>query len=220
LIDTIIFDVDGTLLDSVDQHTRAWQLAFKKFGFDRKFYEIRRQIGKGGDKLMPAMITKAQVREFGEEMEEERGRIFKRNYLPKLRPFEGVRDLFIKLREEGKTIALASSAPADELRKYKVICKIEDLVEDDASGDDASSSKPAPDIFLAAIEKLGKVNKKRIVAVGDTPYDAESATAAGIKAIGVLTGGWTKSELESAGCSEVYTDVKDMLEQFESSILK
>ena len=119
MIEAFIFDVDGTLIDSVDYHAEAWVKAFKNFGREVKFYEARRQIGKGGDQFLPEFLLKKEIREFGKAVEEERGEIFKREFLPKVKPFAKVRELFEKIKADGKPIILASSAPADELEFTK-----------------------------------------------------------------------------------------------------
>ena len=219
MIEAVIFDIDGTLIDSNDYHAQAWTKAFEQYGKKVKFYEARRQVGKGGDQYLPEFLTQKEIRKFGRELEESRGEFFKRNYLRKIEPFPKVRELFEKIKSEGKRIALASSAKADELEKYKKIARVEDLIEEEISSDDAEKSKPFPDIFQAALEKLGNINKNRVAVIGDTAYDAEAAGKIGLKTIGVLSGGWTKSELLSAGCREVYKDVGEILENYRNSLI-
>src|SRR5688572_31724390 len=106
----IIFDIDGTLIDSVDLHAQAWQLAFKHFGRDIPFEKVRKQIGKGGDQLMPVFFTRKELDEFGDDIEEFRGKVFKREFLPRVRPFPKVRELFERILAHGKKIVLGSSA--------------------------------------------------------------------------------------------------------------
>lgn len=219
MIEAVIFDIDGTLIDSNDLHARAWVKAFEKFGKQLKFHEARRQVGKGGDQYLPYFLTKKEIREFGREMEAYRGEYFKRNCLPKIEPFPVVRELFEKIRSDGRQIALASSAKADELEKYKKIAGIADLIEAETSADDAEKSKPYPDIFQAALERLGKINKRRVVVVGDTAYDAEAASKIDLQIIGVCSGGWTASELLAAGCREVYRDVAEIYEKYGQTLL-
>lgn len=219
MIEAVIFDIDGTLIDSNDFHARAWVKAFEQYGKKVKFYEARRQVGKGGDQYLPEFLTQKEIREFGKELEKYRGEFFKRNYLRKIEPFPKVRELFQKINTDGKRIALASSSKAGELAEYKKIARIEDLIEEETSADHAEKSKPEPDIFQAALEKLGKINKKNVVVIGDTAYDAEAASAIGLKTIGVLTGGWTESELLSAGCREVYADAAAILENYRKSLI-
>lgn len=218
MIEAFIFDIDGTLIDSVDYHAEAWVKAFKKFGKDVKFYEARRQIGKGGDQFLPEFLLKKEIKDFGKALEGERGKIFKKEFLPKIKAFSKVRELFEQLQSNGRQVVLASSAPADELKIYKKIAKIDDLIDDETSADDAEKSKPEPDIFQAALDKLGKINKKNVVVIGDTAYDAEAAAKINLKTIGVLTGGWTKSELISAGCNEVYQDISEITADYKNFI--
>ena len=177
----VIFDVDGTLLDSVDEHAMAWVDAFHDYGHRVCFEEVRRQIGKGGDQLMPVFMTREEIDEYGESLESERLRIMKDRYLPLIKPFRDVRALLERVRADGKQIALASSATQDDLAAYKRIANIEGLVDVETSSDDAERSKPHPDIFQAALDRLGGLAADRTIAVGDTPYDAEAAAKAGIR---------------------------------------
>ena len=215
----VIFDVDGTLVDSVDLHARAWQEAFRRFGREVAFQEVRRQIGKGGDQLMPVFFSREELERIGEELEEYRGDLYKREYLPRVRAFPRVRELFERVIEDGHRIALASSAKEEELAAYKKIADIEDLVDEETSADDAEKSKPHPDIFEAALERLGDVNARDAIVVGDTPYDAEAAGKLGLTTIGVLCGGFPADDLRAAGCVKLYRDPADLLAQYEHSLI-
>src|ERR1700710_1320051 len=146
MVRAVIFDVDGTLIDSVDVHAQAWQDAFRDFGHEIPFDDIRRQIGKGGDQLMPVFLSREEIETRGEEIETHRGKILRERYFPKIKAFPGVRDLFRRLRRDGTRIALASSAKEDELAFYKKVAQIEDLIDIETSSDDAEKSKPHPDI--------------------------------------------------------------------------
>src|SRR5215210_5312058 len=130
MVEAVIFDIDGTLVDSVDLHARAWQEAFRKFGRDVAFEEVRFQIGKGGDQLLPIFFSEEERQRFGAEMEEYRGELFKEKFLPRVRPFPKVRELFERILADGKRIALASSAKEEELQAYKEIARIENLVQE------------------------------------------------------------------------------------------
>lgn len=217
--EAVIFDVDGTLLDSVDVHAMSWVDAFHDYGHQVRFEEVRRQIGKGGDQLMPVFMTRKEIDEYGEELEAHRGRILKKKYLPLIRPFPDVRALLERVRADGKQVALASSATRDDLATYKKIANIEDLVDVETSSDDAKRSKPHPDIFQAALDRLGSVRADHTIAVGDTPYDAEAAAKAGIRTIGVLCGGWSGDDLTRAGCIAVYKHPAELLALYGSSPL-
>jgi HAD superfamily hydrolase (TIGR01509 family) len=219
LIKAVIFDVDGTLVNSVDLHARAWQEAFAHFGKRVENERVRYQIGKGGDQLMPVFLSEEELDKFGEELEKYRGEIFKRDYLPRVEGFPAVRELFERVRAEGLQTALASSAKGDELKTYKKIARIEDLVEEETSADDAEKSKPHPDIFEATLERLDGVKPSEAFVVGDTPYDAEAAGKAGLKTIGLLSGGFPEEDLRAAGCVRVYRDAAHLLAEYDSSPL-
>jgi HAD superfamily hydrolase (TIGR01509 family) len=122
--------------------------------------------------------------------------IFRDQYFSQVEPFPKVRELLQHMKQAGIKISLASSAHQEELEDYKRIANIEDLVEASSSSDDASRSKPHPDIFEATLKKLG-VPSKNALALGDTPYDAEAAGKANVWTVGVTTGGWTEAELRA-----------------------
>jgi HAD superfamily hydrolase (TIGR01549 family) len=219
MLKAIIFDIDGTLVDSVDLHARAWQEAFRKFGHEVEFEKVRHQIGKGGDQLMPVFLSATELERSGEELEKYRGELFKRDYLPQVRAFPQVRELFECILRDGKRIALASSAKKDELKTYKEIARITDLIEEETSADDADKSKPHPDIFEAALAALGDVRNDEAIVIGDTPYDAEAAGKIKLRTIGVLCGGFPEAELRAAGCTHIYRDPADLLARYAQSPL-
>ena len=219
MIGAVIFDIDGTLIDSVDLHAEAWQEALRHFGHDLPLGRIRSQIGKGGDLLLLELLPKDEVERRGEEIEKYRLELFRREYLHRVKPFPKVRDLFERIEADGKRIALASSAKAEELANYKRIAGIEDLVYAETSSDDAERSKPHPDIFQAALDRLDGIDPSSAIAVGDTPYDAEAAGKAGLRTVGLLCGGWSEKELLEAGCIAIYRDPADLLRQYDRSPL-
>jgi len=167
---------------------------------------------------MPVFLSKQELKNKGKEIEKFRGELFKRKFLPKVRPFARVRELFQRLTQDGWKIALASSAKKDELEAYKQICSISDLLDTEASSDDAEESKPHPDIFQAAMSRLGQVSPKECIVVGDSPYDAEAATKAGIRSIGFLSGGFPEADLIQAGFEVLYWGTSDLYLQYEESI--
>ena len=218
-LQAVIFDIDGTLVDSVDLHTEAWQRTFRKFGHEVRFADIRAQIGKGGDQLLPVFFSKEELDRRSEDLNEERNRLFTSELMEKVRPFPAVRDLFARIKADGRKIALASSAKKTELDHYVQLLRIEDLIETGTSTDDASKSKPHPDIFEAALKKLGHADPKASIAVGDTPYDAEAAGKAGLATIGVLCGGFPEADLRAAGAGSIYEDPADLLARYAESPL-
>jgi HAD superfamily hydrolase (TIGR01549 family) len=213
-----IFDVDGTLLDSVDLHAIAWHEAMVRFGHEVSFEQARSQIGKGGDKLIPVFLSEDERRDHGKELDAWRSEQFKAKYLPLIRPFSAVPDLLQRSRDAGLRIAIASSAKKDELEKYLDIAGIRKLTDETVSSEDVDESKPAPDIFEAVLKKLA-IEGRDAVAIGDTPYDAEAAGKAEVRAIGVLCGGFKEDELRKAGCTEIYPGPAALLACFARSLL-
>ena len=214
-----IFDIDGTLVDTVDLHAKAWQEALAEFGHDVPYLKVRQQIGKGGDQLLPALLATNELRRIGKELDKFRGDLFKTKYLPLAVAFPRVRELFERLREDGIRILLASSSKPDEVKVYKRIARIEDLVDAETSKGDVESTKPAPDIFEAALQKLGGTDPADALAIGDTPDDAEAAGRAGLRTVGVLCGGFPEAELRGAGCIAIYRDPADLLARYEETPL-
>ena len=217
--EAVIFDVDGTLIDSVDLHARAWQDAFREWGREIDFEEIRRHIGKGSDQLLPVFLSEQEVEDVGETLAERRGDILKERYLSQVTAFPGARELLERVRADGKRVVLASSAKADELKAYKKLAGISDLIDVETTSDDAERSKPHPDIFLAALRRLDGVAPGNVVVVGDTPYDAEAAGKAGLRAVGLLCGGFPEQALRDAGCIAIYRDPADLLARYDQSLL-
>ncbi len=213
-----IFDVDGTLLDSVDLHARAWHETFLKFGHCVTLEQARSQIGKGGDQLLPVFLSEAEIKDHGRDLEEWRGKLFKSEYLSMVRPFSAVPDLLKKVRRSGTLVAVASSAKKEELEEYLDIAGIKGLVDITTSVADAKHSKPAPDIFLSALAKSGVQSSEAII-IGDTPYDAEAAVKAAVQPVGFLCGGFLEQDLRKSGCIAVYHGPAALLAHFASSPL-
>jgi HAD superfamily hydrolase (TIGR01509 family) len=219
LIKAVIFDVDGTLVDSNDLHVEAWREAFRGYGKEVSFDDVHGQMGKGGDQLMPVFCSQEELDEFGEELEQHRVELFASRYLSRTRPFPRVRELFERLKADGLQIALASSAKEEELEHHKQSLRVEDLLEAATSADDAERSKPHPDIFQAALAGLKGVRPEEALVVGDTPYDVEAAAQAGMRTIGLLSGGFAEEALRTAGAAAVYRDVSDLLDHYDDSLL-
>jgi HAD superfamily hydrolase (TIGR01509 family) len=208
-----IFDIDGTLIDSVDFHAKAWQQALAHFGIRVTFEEVRSQIGKGGDQLLPFFVPPDKLDTLKSQIEAYRSDLFKREYLPQVRPFPKVRELLARLKEHRHSIVLASSAKADEVKIYKRLANITDLVDAETSADDVDCSKPCPDVFEVALARV-RTDPSDAIVIGDSPYDAIAAGRAGLKTIGVLCGGFPENDLRQAGCIAIFRDPADILERF------
>ena len=216
MIKAVIFDIDGTLVDTVDLHAEAWVRALKHFGVKAPYDQVRARIGEGGDRIVAEFAGRTAA---GDEIEAFRADLFKREYLPRARAFMGVRALFQRVRAGGQKAALGSSCKADELDAYKALARISDLVDAAVTADDADRSKPAPDIFLAVVQKMAPIAPTEAMVVGDSVYDAQAAARAGIAAIGLLCGGTPEARLRAAGFVAVYRDPEDLLLHYAQSPL-
>ena len=215
----VIFDIDGTLIDSVDLHAQAWQEALRHYGYEIEFGRARHEIGKGGDHLIPDLTGLPPNGSRFKELERFRSEIWKSKYLARVNPFPKVRQLFENILRDGKKIVLASSAKGDELKKYRQIAGIDDLVRDETSADDVDRSKPSPDAIEAALGALHHTDPETVVMIGDTPWDVIAAAKVQVRTLAVLCGGFPGEELRAAGAVAIYRDPADLLANYESSLL-
>ena len=228
MIEAVIFDIDGTLVDTVDFHAQSWDRTFQHFGHQIPYEQIRAQIGKGSDKLMPVFFSLEELNKsdddlsptFGERMRDYRRELYKREYHSRTKAFPQVRELFKRIKAEGKRVALASSATKDDVATYKQIMDVEDLIDAATTTSEVESSKPEPDVFFVTLDKLGGIAPNNVIVVGDTPYDAEAAGKANLRTIGVLSGGFPEENLRQAGCIAIYQDIADLLEHYDEYPLK
>ena len=209
-----ILDVDGTLVDSNDAHAQAWVAAFNEAGIDVSADRVRRAIGMGGDKLVPHVAGLSADSRDGKRISARRGEIFRSDYLPHLAPFPRVRELVERFAADGYCVVVASSAQADELHALLEVAGIDDLIAAQSSSNDASRSKPDPDIVHAALRRSG-APPHRAIMLGDTPYDVEAAQRAGIAIVGVLSGGWGAADLQ--GAVEVHPGAAELYARYDES---
>ena len=212
----VIFDVDGTLVDSNDAHAQSWVETFAEAGYDVPFDVVRPLIGMGGDKLLPRTIGVSNESEEGKKLTKRRSAIFREKFLPHLQALKGSRDLVKRVRSDGLKAIVATSAKDEELRGLLKAAQVADLMEEKATASDAKRSKPDPDIIHAAIEESG-ISPSELVMIGDTPYDIEAAIRAHVAPIGFRSGGWTDEELK--GAVEIYDGPADLLQHYESSLI-
>lgn len=217
-IKAVLFDIDGTLVDSNDQHVAAWQDVFCRIGARFDEATIHEQIGKGTDMLVPALLPEAGAAE-QERLGHDHGALFRTRFLDHIRPFPRARDLLARVVASGRQVVLASSASAQELDHYVGLLDAEDLVSVSTTADDVERTKPAPDIFSTALAKLAPLTPSEVIVVGDTPYDIEAAGRCGISAVGVRSGKFGDDALFGAGAVAVYDDVGALLDAFDGSAL-
>lgn len=218
MVKALLCDIDGTLVESNWLHAEAWQVAFGAMGLHLELEDLRRQIGKGGDELIPVFVPWWKREIVEKPLQVFRKHIFQVDYRHRVKPLPGARTFLERVRAAGIKIELASSSDDDDLQVMKELVPMGDLIDRETSAADAQRAKPHPDIFAAALVKLG-LRAAECIALGDTPYDAESAGKAGVRTIGVTTGGWTRAELLAAGCVEVYDGVEELGRRLEESAL-
>jgi HAD superfamily hydrolase (TIGR01509 family) len=212
----IIFDVDGTLVDSNDAHARAWTDALHEYGYEVSFAQVRKLIGMGSDHLLPAIINIEKESDQGQAIAQRRGQIFKAQYLPTVTALPGAHALVQRLHAAGIKLVVASSATKEELSALLRIAQVADLLPEQTSADDAQQSKPAPDIVLVALQRLGLAPEAAVM-IGDTPYDIQSAQQAGVAMIALRCGGWQDAEL--LGALAIYDHPADLLAHYAESPL-
>jgi HAD superfamily hydrolase (TIGR01509 family) len=209
MTEAVLFDVDGTLIDSNDQHARAWVAALAEAGYTIPFERVRPLIGMGGDKVLPLLVPGlTEDSPQGKAIGEARKRIFRERELPTVKPTRGSRELLEAVRARGARVVVATSAKGDELDALLARGGLGPLVDVAATSDDAKDSKPDPDIIGAALEKAGVAAANAVMA-GDTRYDVEAAHKAGVACVALLCGGNDPATLRDADA--VYADPLELI---------
>jgi HAD superfamily hydrolase (TIGR01549 family) len=209
-----LLDVDGTLVDTNYHHALAWYRSFRAHGIALPVWRIHRHVGMGGDQLVPALVPGID-RELHEAIEETRGQRYA-ELLDEVQPFDQAHELIQELKQREATVVLASSSPQDELDHYLDLLDAGDLADSWTTKDDVDATKPAPDLVEAALEKAGT---REAVMVGDTPWDVQAASKAGVATVCVITGGFSRAELEEAGAAAVYVSVEELRGKLEETPL-
>jgi len=215
-IEAVLLDIDGTLLDSNDAHAQAWSDALREAGHEIGSETVRPLIGMGSDKLLPKLTGIDADSEEGERLIERSKAIFAKEYLPLVKPFPNARELLERMRADGVTLVVATSAADDELRGLLAALGAEWLADEKASSSDADRSKPDPDIVSVAVDKAG-VGPAECVMLGDTPYDVEAATRSRVRTVAVRCGGHGDEELR--GAVEIYDDPAALLSRYDESVI-
>jgi HAD superfamily hydrolase (TIGR01509 family) len=203
----VLFDVDGTLVDTNPAHVEAWCRACTSFGYTIPAGRIATEVGQGGDRLILSVFGPSIAAQHGTALRQSATAEFLALSRDRHFPlFPGVRELFATLRARGVRTALATSSSHAQLATIIP----PDLADVVVTGDEVPNTKPAPDIVLAALARL-RLGPERCIYVGDTPYDARAATAAGVVAHGLLTGGYDEPTLRAAGASYIWRDPAALL---------
>ncbi len=216
----VIFDVDGTLVDSVDYHSKSWEQAFHHYGYDLEFDAIKQEIGKGGDLILQDLLSEDAYREDGKAINQYRQQYFQDNFVEQVEAFSGVRALFEQIHQNNMAIVLATSAEKELANHYQNLLNVTDLTDGIVCSADVDQAKPNPDIFKAALEKFNEnFAPHEVIVVGDSPYDAEAASKISLRTVGLLSGDFAEDRLKAAGCIAVYKDIADLLENYTDSPL-
>ncbi|MCW2903763.1 MAG: family hydrolase [Streptosporangiaceae bacterium] len=217
MVDAVIFDVDGTLVDTNYVHAVTWWEAFRQYGHDVPMARVHRAIGMGSDKLLDHTLPQDRDTADDDEMRAAHRHLYG-EFWTRLRAFEGAAELLRACASRGMKVVLASSADEREMEALRAALDAEDAIADTTSSDDARESKPAPDIIEVALARAG-VRPDQAVFVGDTVWDIQACAKAGLPCIAVLTGGISRQELAEAGAAAIYDSVADLLRHLDDSLI-
>jgi len=216
----ILFDLDGTLVDTNDMHVEAWREAFRIAGFNVTHPRIQREIGKGGDLLVPAVLGADLERAHGDAIRKSRDEVFADAMREaSVRFFPGALAAMALCRKHGYRTAVASSASPDDIERMTKATgvKIADLVDEITDAEDVGTSKPAPDIVTVACKKLGVATRDSVL-IGDSVFDGVAASRGGAAFIGVRTGYPGQAALLSAGARFVLPSLHSLVLEFDACI--
>jgi HAD superfamily hydrolase (TIGR01509 family) len=215
---TAILDIDGTLVDTNYHHAIAWYRAFRQHGFTLPLWRIHRHIGMGGDQLVAALAGDGFEREQGDAVRASE-RVLYTELIREVQPLAGARAVIEDLKSSGHQVVLASSAMPDELEHYLTLLDARTLVDGWTDAGDVEKTKPEPDLVLAALEKGGGEADQALM-IGDSVWDCRAAERAGVRSVGVLTGGFSEAELLEAGAAKVYDSVETLREHLDDAPIR
>ena len=213
----VLFDVDGTLVDSVYLHTLAWWQAFRQAGYVVPMASIHRSVGMGGDRILARLLPAGRDKDEDGVIMASHAAVFA-TFWPALRPLDGASELLARCHDVGLAVALASSARLRDLEVLRAAIGADAFIDAATSSADAKESKPAPDILVAALNALG-VQASNAIYVGDAVWDIYAAGKLDIPAIGLTCGGTSEAELRDAGAVEIYSSPRALLENLGDSAI-
>jgi HAD superfamily hydrolase (TIGR01509 family) len=211
----VILDVDGTLVDSAYHHALAWYRAFRSEGIIIPVWRIHRHIGMGADQLIPAVASEELADDKGDTLRRAEGDAYA-ELIDEVEPLEGANEVLRDLKRRGLTVVLSSSAKQEELDHYVDLLDARGVVDAWTSSTDVDRTKPAPDLVQVALDRAGVAAG---VMIGDSVWDCEAAKRAKVPAIGVLTGGFSREELEEAGAAVVFRSIVELHRDLDSTPL-
>lgn len=209
----LMFDVEGTLVDCVPETLSCWRRTFRQFGFEFSMRDLQRNSGQDPDDMIKAMLPRRDVERLCAALKKEQGKRYREECLPKVQAHPGVRALFETIKDAGQDTALVTSCAQDELSRYLELTDIADLVGTIACGEDVDRAKPHPELIEIALRRAHNIAENTFM-IGDTPFDAAAAIAAGITPVGLMCGGFTKEDLVAAGCRAVCRDPTELRQVF------
>jgi HAD superfamily hydrolase (TIGR01549 family) len=206
---TVVFDLDGTLVDSNYQHAIAWHRAFRQHGYRAAIWEIHRHVGMGGDQFVEALLGEEAENADGDELRDGHSEEFAK-LIGEVEAIEGASELIAELDDAGATVIIGSSAAQDECDHYVELLGAAERIAGATTSADAEHSKPHPELVQVALEKYGSGGPALMI--GDATWDVKAAQAAGVPTLGLLTGGFSESELREVGAVEVSHSVAALRE--------
>jgi phosphoglycolate phosphatase-like HAD superfamily hydrolase len=215
-VDTVVLDLDGTLVDTVYQHALAWVAAFDSVEVVVPVFRIHRAIGMGSDLLVAEVAGDEVEARHGDAIRACHDRVFA-DMLDGIHPLPGAADLVAELRRRGLKVVLATSGVPDQIDRLLDLIDAHDLAEGSPTTDDVEHSKPAPDLVEEAVQRVGGFHA---AVVGDSVWDVVAARKAGHYCVALNTGGFSESELRDAGADEVHPTPRELLEALDRTPLR
>jgi phosphoglycolate phosphatase-like HAD superfamily hydrolase len=215
----IIFEVDGTLVDTHVLRARAWQEALARYGRQVRLPRVLAQMARNGDQFLSVFLPEDEYERYAEELASFHRALFHEEYLPRVRAFAGATELLEHLREKEWKIALASTADPDELEHYIELLGVEDLIDASTTDAEVDHTRLNEEIPAEAIRLLGLDGTDDTLTIAGLPYDVEGSVRLGMRSIGLVCGGYSDEDLRSAGALAVFGTPGDLLTRYSESPL-
>ena len=212
--DTVVLDVDGTLVDTNYHHVIAWDRAFREHDVSVPLWQVHRAIGMGGDRLVAHVAGEDVEQEHGDEIRDRWEHEFD-ELIGEIRAVDGARELMTAIKERGLSLVLASSGKQKHVDAYLDLLEGRTVADAWTTSDDVEDSKPAPDLLQVAIDKVSGTSA---IKIGDSVWDCRAADEAGVPAVAVLTGGFSRDELLEAGASLVFASLAELQAALDSVV--